>query len=145
MKVKQLATRNNISPDTVRHYTRIGLITPTKNPENSYKQYSRADEQRLQFIIQAKSLGFSLHDIETMIMQSQQGQSACPKVRELMELRLSEIEQKIATMQATYQKMQHAVKHWQNLPNCIPTGEHVCHLIENFTCDLTCEEDYSDV
>lgn len=135
MQVKQLATRNNINIDTVRHYTRIGLLTPSKNATNGYKEYSKADEQRLQFIIQAKSLGFSLQDIETIVKESQQGHSPCPIVRELMHKRLAEIEQKIAAMQATYNKMKHSLKHWQDLPDCVPTGNHVCHLIENFSCE----------
>ena len=78
---------------------------------------------------------FSLQDIETIVKESQQGHSPCPIVRELMHKRLAEIEQKIAAMQATYQKMKHSLKHWQDLPNCVPTGNHVCHLIENFSCE----------
>lgn len=135
MQVKQLAQRNKINVDTVRHYTRIGLLTPGKNPSNGYKEYSLADEQRLQFIVQAKSLGFSLSDIETIVKESQQGHSPCPIVREIMQKRLIEIELKIAEMQATYNKMQHSLKHWQGLPDCVPTGDHVCHLIENFSCE----------
>lgn len=132
MRVKQLATRNNINIDTVKYYTRIGLLTPTVNPVNNYKDYNLADEQRLQFIVQAKSLGFSLHDIKLIIEQSIQGHSPCQKVREIMQQRLAEIKQNIDAMQQTYHKMKEATKHWQQLPDCVPTGNHVCHLIESF-------------
>ncbi|MDO6427547.1 MerR family DNA-binding protein [Thalassotalea sp. 1_MG-2023] len=132
MRVKQLATRNNINIDTVKYYTRIGLLTPTTNPVNNYKDYNFADEQRLQFIVQAKSLGFSLHDIKLIIEQSTQGQSPCQKVREIMQQRLTEIKHKIDAMQQTYYTMKEATKHWQQLPDCVPTGNHVCHLIESF-------------
>ena len=130
MQVKQLAERNQINLDTVRHYTRIGLLTPAKNPVNGYKEYSAEDEHRLQFIIQAKSLGFSLQDIEMIINESKQGHSPCPKVREIMNMRLEETAKKIAAMQLTYAKMQNAIANWQQLPDCAPTGNHLCHLIE---------------
>jgi DNA-binding transcriptional MerR regulator len=132
MKVTELAKRNSLPADTIRHYTRIGLLTPARNATNGYKDYSDDDEKRLQFIIQAKSLGFSLSDIEAIVKQSATGRSPCPRVRELMTQRLKEFEQKIAAMQATYTKMQQAMESWQNLPDCTPTGQQVCHLIEKF-------------
>ena len=50
MYVKQLATLMGVTPDTVRHYTRIGLLTPIRSQSNGYQQYTKADRQRLQFI-----------------------------------------------------------------------------------------------
>ena len=135
MKVKELATRNKISADTVRHYSRIGLLTPSIDSENGYKDFSLADEKRLQFIVQAKSLGFSLSDIETIIAESNSGHSPCPQVRELMAQRLKEFEQKIKDMQNTHKKMLQAMENWQDLPDCTPSGNQVCHLIENFSGD----------
>ncbi|WP_286235131.1 MerR family DNA-binding protein [Thalassotalea sediminis] len=131
MRVKQLANRNHVNVDTVRHYTRIGLLTPTSDPINNYKDYSLADEQRLQFIVQAKSLGFSLSDIQLIINESQQGNSPCQKVRKIMQQRLAETKRKIDAMQQTYNKMKNATNRWQSLPDCVPTGHHVCHLIED--------------
>jgi DNA-binding transcriptional MerR regulator len=37
MRVTELANALSTTPDTVRYYTRIGLIVPTKSPENGYK------------------------------------------------------------------------------------------------------------
>lgn len=133
MKVKQLADRNTVNIDTVRYYTRIGLLNPKKNPTNGYKEYSALDEQRLQFILQAKSLGFSLQDIETFIKESQLGHSPCPMVREILHERIQETQEKIAQMQQNCQQMQAALASWQALPDCTPTGNHVCHLIEGLT------------
>lgn len=130
MKAKQLADKYQVNVDTVRYYTRIGLLTPSTNPINGYKAYSSADETRIQFIIQAKALGFSLQDIETFIQESQLGHSPCPTVREIMKQRIEETQAKIRAMQITCEKMQSALALWETLPDCNPTGDHVCHLIE---------------
>lgn len=37
MKVIDLAKRLGVTADTVRYYTRIGFLSPHKNPTNGYK------------------------------------------------------------------------------------------------------------
>lgn len=148
LTVSQLAKQLDISADTVRHYVRTGLINPERDPDNGYKRFHAEDIKRLRFILQAKSLGFSLADIQTIMDQASYGESPCPQVRTIMESRLKETAAKIAAMQATYQQMQDAMQRWQTQPDCTPTGEHICHLIEGFsnqTCDFKekgcCEDD----
>jgi len=133
LTVSQLAKQLSISADTVRHYVRSGLINPERDPSNGYKRFHSEDVKRLHFILQAKSLGFSLADIQTIIDQASFGESPCPQVRIIMGARLKETAAKIAKMQATYKQMQEAMARWQTQPDCTPTGEHICHLIEGFS------------
>lgn len=140
LTVSQLAQRFNISADTVRHYVRSQLLAPTKDSDNGYKRFDREDQKRLGFILQAKSLGFSLGDIKTILNQAEKGQSPCPQVREMMELRMKETEEKIAAMQATLDQMKLAMQTWQAQPDCLPTGDHICHLIEGFSEGGCCDE-----
>ncbi|MBQ0732530.1 MAG: MerR family transcriptional regulator [Oleispira antarctica] len=133
LTVSQLAKQLSISADTVRHYVRSGLINPERDPSNGYKRFHSEDVKRLHFILQAKSLGFSLADIQTIIDQASFGESPCPQVRIIMDVRLKETAAKIAKMQATYKQMQEAMARWQTQPDCTPTGEHICHLIEGFS------------
>lgn len=139
MTVAELAKQFKINPDTVRHYVKIGLLIPTRDPNNGYKLFNSNDKTRLHFILQAKSLGFSLADIKVIIEQSENGESPCPQVREIMAQRLQETEQKIAQMQATYQQMKQAMQKWQKQKDCSPTGDHICHLIEDFSGEITHE------
>lgn len=140
LTVSQLATRFNISPDTVRHYVRSELLVPTKDAVNGYKRFDREDQKRLGFILQAKSLGFSLGDIKSILGQAEKGRSPCPQVREMMEQRMKETEEKIAAMQATLDQMKLAMQTWQAQPDCLPTGDHICHLIEGFSEGGCCDE-----
>ena len=63
MKVKEIATAAGVNPDTVRFYTREGLLRPTRNPDNNYQQYDAEDLRRLRFARKARQLGFSLPEI----------------------------------------------------------------------------------
>jgi DNA-binding transcriptional MerR regulator len=133
MTVSELAKRAGVTADTIRHYVRTGLLTPQRDPNNGYKRFSERDLQHLLFIVEAKSLGFSLQDIELIFEQAAQGQSPCPQVREIMSHRMTEVAKKIEAMQTTYNRMESAMERWKTQPNCIPTGDHICHLIEGFS------------
>lgn len=132
MRVNQLATALDITGDTVRYYTRIGLLTPKRNINNGYKEYTAADVKRLGFILGARQLGFSVKDIEIILAEAKAGRTACPLVRELIEERLKETEKKFADTKALRRRMQAAVKDWQSKPDKAPTGHMICHLIESF-------------
>lgn len=132
MQVSDLAQDLSISSDTVRYYTRIGLLNPLKNPDNGYHEYSEADRSRLYFVLGARRLGFSIADIGQILGVADQGKTPCPIVRELIELRLRETEEQYQQITMLRKRMEQAVSQWQDLPDHEPTGEMICHLIENF-------------
>ncbi len=143
MQVQELARAAHVTADTVRHYTRLGLLTPKKNPVNGYKHFTQDDLQRLRFIVRARDLGFSLGDVQAIFERADQGDSPCPAVREIIEQRLIEVKRKLDDMTQLYERMRHAVEEWSNMPDEKPCGRHVCHLIESVPAgiDLTEEVD----
>ncbi len=131
LTVNQLATRSNVTANVVRYYTRRGLLHPKRHPENDYRLYRSDDAQRLRFIQQAKSLGFTLKEIETILERVGNGESACPLVRHQLKQRIEENRKQIEALQALQQRMEYALAEWRYLPNLDPDGEHLCHLIES--------------
>ena len=108
MKVKELATAADVTPDTVRFYTREGLLRPSRNPDNNYQYYDAEDLRRLRFARKARQLGFSLPEIRQILGQADEHHSPCPMVRDVFEQRLAEVEREIAELQqqkTTMQKM----------------------------------------
>lgn len=132
MRVKQIAEALEISVDTVRYYTRIGLIVPNKS-HNGYKYYRPQDIARLRFILSARSLGFSVNDIQEILATSTQTNTPCPTVRRLIELRLKETEKRYNDMHDLRERMRKATHDWQNKPDQPPTADTICHLIEGFS------------
>ncbi|MFD2231800.1 MerR family transcriptional regulator [Alkalimarinus sediminis] len=130
MKVNELATKVGVTPDTVRFYTRVGLLNPTKNLDNGYKNYGLADQKRLVFIVKSRHLGFSVSEIQEVIGMSSQGNSPCCRVRSIVKNRLNEALCTIDELQQLAERMEKAVDAWENLPDGQPTGDSVCNLIE---------------
>lgn len=132
MKVKDLAQAAGVTPDTVRFYTREGLLNPTRNPDNNYQQFDADDLRRLRFARKARQLGFSLPEIRSILAQADDHHSPCPMVREVFEQRLAQVEQDIQELQQLRQRMQSALRVWRDMPDGTPDGHTVCQLIEHW-------------
>lgn len=132
MRVSELAIQAGVTADTVRYYTKIGLITPTKNIENGYKNYKLEDQKRLNFILKARQLGFSITEIQEIVNLSSGGESPCCRVREIVKKRLHEAAKAIEEMQRLHARMQRAADTWEDMPDGQPTNGSVCSLIERW-------------
>jgi DNA-binding transcriptional MerR regulator len=132
MRVNQLATDLGVTSDTVRYYTRQGFLQPSKSPANGYKHYHMKDRTRLRFILSARQLGFSVSDIRKILSEADKGETPCPVVRRLIEIRLQEVEQRLSDTAILRDRMSAAIENWNSRPDLRPTGHMICHLIEEF-------------
>src|SRR5687767_2491241 len=133
MTASVLAKRSNVPVFTVRYYTRIGLLKPSRDLRNGYKVYKTSDKDRLSFITAAKGLGFTLSEIESVLGHAADGDSACPMVREIVKRRIEENRAKIRELQRLQKRLEGALAVWDGMPNSEPDGHSVCHLIESFS------------
>jgi len=130
MTVKQLAKSSSMTSDAVRYYTRIGLLHPTRDSDNGYRQFSSTDNHRLRFIARAKQIGFSLAEIRQVFADAEQACSPCPRVRDILQRRITENRLQIEMMTALQERMEQAQREWGKIPDGMPDGESICQLIE---------------
>jgi len=133
MTVAELARDTRLSTDTIRYYVRVGLLTPDRKKENNYRLFNLQDAKKLKFIHQAKQLGYTLKEIRQILEESASGQSPCPIVREIIQSRIEENRRKLEELHALQRRMENALEHWGQMPNGIPDGDCICHLIESVT------------
>lgn len=132
MTVAQLAQRAGVASHVVRYYSRQGLLTPVRHPDNRYRLFCTAQVSRLRFIQQAKALGFSLREIKSLLQDAEDGQSPCPRVRALMATRIEANRRKLDELMALQGRMEDALRRWETLPDRGPNHDTVCHLIESY-------------
>ncbi len=128
-----LAKRADVPLFTVRYYTRIGLLKPSRDLRNGYKLYKPTDRDRLRFISAAKELGFTLAEIKDILGHAVHGDSACPMVRDVVEKRIEENKAKIREMKRLQKRLEAAAEMWKKMKNSEPDGHSVCRLIESFS------------
>lgn len=131
MQVSDIAKRLNVSADTIRYYTRIKMLKPSKDA-NGYRIYSKKELSRLRFILRAKQLGFSLADIQTLITITDRGETPCPTSRKIITDNIQVLEQSINESMQLFKQMKKAIHQWDTMPDTSPDGETVCSLIENW-------------
>lgn len=126
-----LAKKIGVPIDTVRHYTRIGLLIPERIKSNGYKVYQHSDAICLRFILAAKELGLTLSEIKQILIEAEKGNSPCPLVRDIVARRIQENHLKIKQLQQLQKQMITAQEIWKDMENSMPDGHSVCHLIES--------------
>ena len=131
LTVSELSKAAETTADAIRHYVRIGLLTPTRNPENGYRLFSDDDIKKVKFIRRAKGLGFTLNDIQTIFEHSNDGLSPCPAVREIIQQRIDENRSRLAELNALQKRMDDALDRWKSMPDGEPDGDAICYLIES--------------
>ncbi len=67
LKIGELARRAGVTPRTLHHYDRIGLLTPSGHSESGYRLYGPADVTRLYRILALRDVGLSLADIGALL------------------------------------------------------------------------------
>lgn len=96
MKIGQLAARAGSTSETIRYYERIGLLPRPDRTESNYRDYSQGDVERLAFIRHARSLGFELGDVRSLIDLAEDPERDCGEIDALASKHLAAVEAKIA-------------------------------------------------
>lgn len=105
MTIGKLANAVGISVETIRFYQRQGLVTQPEKPLNGFRQYHFDTIVRLNFIINAKSLGFTLNEIRTLDNLS----SGCQLFHNLANSKLESIKNEILHLHNIEQKIQNLI------------------------------------
>lgn len=133
LTVTELARQTGTTQHAVRYYTRMGLLRPDRDPNNDYRLYHPHEVNWLRFVQQAKHLGYTLNEIKEIMHDSDHEQSPCPRVREILQNRIIENRQKLEQLMDLQERMENALTQWETMPDGVPDGHSVCHLIESFS------------
>lgn len=96
--VSKLAERVGTSSDTLRYYERIGLLPEPERTPSGYRLYSEEAVERVLFIKRAQRFGLRLEAIGELLEIRERGLCPCGHTRHLLERRLGEIDEEMATL-----------------------------------------------
>ncbi|MBQ0758917.1 MAG: Cu(I)-responsive transcriptional regulator [Zhongshania sp.] len=95
MNIGQAAKASGISVKMIRHYESLGLIKEAARSTAGYRLYSANDVHNLSFIRSARSLGFSLAQIEQLLSLWADRDRASADVKALAINHIEELDDKI--------------------------------------------------
>jgi DNA-binding transcriptional MerR regulator len=111
------------SPDTIRHYERLGLIQKPLRSENRYRQYPKETIHRVNQIQAALRIGFTLNELSKIFKIRDQDGVPCKNVRDLAEAKLRQLDGQIKQMIATRKQLKQLITEWDKLLTHKASGE----------------------
>lgn len=111
LTIGKVAKSAGIGIETVRFYERKGLIQPLARSESNYRLYADDGIARLQFIKQAKTLGFTLREIKELLFLRADPDATKADIKIQINEKISDVKKKIGELK----KMQ---KTLESLDSC---------------------------
>jgi MerR family copper efflux transcriptional regulator len=114
------ARLTGVSAKMIRHYEAIGLLPHVDRTSSGYRLYGDADLHRLRFIRRARSLGFSIRDIGTLLGLWDDPRRASRDVKRLAQAQIDELERRISEMQSMQRALRELARrcHGDTRPEC---------------------------
>ena len=122
--IGEAARQSGVKVPTIRYYEQIGLLTAPPRSEGNRRQFHAGDLRRLAFIRHARELGFEVDAIRTMLGLQDQPEQSCAAVDEIARIRLVEVNQRIASLNALKAELE------RMLASCAHGQVAECRVIE---------------
>lgn len=95
MRIGEIASKSGLATSAIRFYEEKGLIAEPDRTESGYRDYAPGVIDRLEFIRAGQSVGLTLNELGQVLQIRDSGDSPCAHVTELLDTRISEVEQRI--------------------------------------------------
>ena len=130
MQIGELAKHAGVSVQTVRFYERRKLLPEPARTESGFRKYGAQELKQLQFIRQAKSLGFTLDEIRDIIRSRGRGECPCTDVIAVADRHLRDVSAQIQKLEKFKQELSRSVKQWKKAGKQTLSAGAICTLIE---------------
>lgn len=127
MKIGEVAKKTNVGIETIRFYERRGLIPSPSRSSGGYRQYPEDIVKRIQFIKNAKELGFSLKEISELFSLRVKSKTKCGDIKKRAEAKIADMDERIKTLQRMKGALQKLASQCRGTG---PVGD--CPILENF-------------
>jgi len=113
LRCGELAQLAGVSPDTIRHYERIGILPKAPRSSGGYRMYGLDAADRVQLVRNSLQLGFSLTEISGILKVRDGGGIPCRRVLTLAEEKLQSLKEQIKELQCIRRYLDQVVRKWR--------------------------------
>ncbi|ODS53478.1 MAG: hypothetical protein ABS36_12605 [Acidobacteria bacterium SCN 69-37] len=114
MLIGELARRASVTPQTVRYYESLGLLSRPDRTPGGYRHYRENALEELAFVHKAQTLGFSLDEVKQILDLGRAGRAPCASVLAIAEDHLTNVDRRIAQLTELRHELAQAVQRWKN-------------------------------
>ncbi|NYE24750.1 Cu(I)-responsive transcriptional regulator [Pigmentiphaga litoralis] len=120
LNIGDASKASGVSAKMIRHYESIGLIPAARRTDAGYRLYKDDDIHTLQFIRNARDLGFSIAQIDTLLQLWKDRGRPSADVKTLAMGHIQELDDKIRALQAMRDTLENLASHCHgdHRPDC---------------------------
>lgn len=120
MNIGQAAKLSGLTVKTIRYYSDISLIKPEVNEKNGYRDFSKVDLAKLQFIRKARKFDFSLDECRELLALYENSERSSREVKFLTLEKIAEIDLKLKELEGLKDQLNALASacHGDDRPNC---------------------------
>jgi len=100
--IGQLSEETGFSIQTIRYYESLGLLPAPDRSDSGYRKYDESYLQHINFIKNAKNMGFSLDEIKELIYLKSSNDALGKDVKHMVKLKMEELAKQIKELENTY-------------------------------------------
>lgn len=97
--IGELSRTTGCPIETIRYYEKLTLLSPPPRTGGGHRLYNENHQKRLQFILKARGLGFSLDKTRELLSLSENNERSCSEALLLVEANLAAVNEKLAELQ----------------------------------------------
>jgi DNA-binding transcriptional MerR regulator len=127
-----LATAAAVSPDTIRHYERIGILPRAPRTQSGYRLYPASTLERVLVVQRALRIEFTLAELAEVLKARDAGGAPCRRVYELAQDKLKGIDADIEALKRTRRYVKKILCDWEQRVQSAGSGEK-SHLLYSLT------------
>src|SRR5882672_12774494 len=127
-----VAKAAGVSPDTVRHYEKIGILPRATRTESGYRIYPSNSAERVLVVQRALRIGFTLAELVEVLKARDAGGAPCRQVFELAQEKLRGIQADIEAFKRTKRYLSKVLRDWEQRVQRSAPGQK-SHLLYSLT------------
>lgn len=109
-----VAKAAGVSPDTIRHYEKIGLLPRASRTESGYRVYPESAVERVLVVRRALRIGFSLPELAEVLRARDAGGAPCQRVYKLAQEKLRGVTADIEALKQTERYLKRVLGDWED-------------------------------
>ena len=113
LRIGEVASRVQVSVDTIRFYESKGLLQGVTQPEEGSRRFRAASVDRIRVIKRAAAIGFSLDELTRIFQRRAAGHAPCGHVLDSAKQKLRELDDRIREMHALRENLAEVIASWE--------------------------------
>ncbi|GGY63690.1 MerR family transcriptional regulator [Cellvibrio zantedeschiae] len=97
--IGELSRSTGCPIETIRYYEKLQLLHAPLRTDGGHRLYNRNHQKRLEFILKARGLGFTLEKTRELLSLSENNERSCSEALALVQNNLTAVNEKLAELE----------------------------------------------